>query len=84
MQPISVSANGRYFVQHDGPPFFWLGDTAWELFRGFTPQDARALVQRRKEQGFSVLQIMLSGVDDGHTYFDISPERANPFLAARR
>ena len=67
MQPIGVSANGRCFVRHDGTPFFWLGDTAWELFRGFTPDDARAVVQRRKQQGFTVLQVMLNGVDDGHT-----------------
>jgi hypothetical protein len=26
--PIKVSPNGRYFVDRDGKPFFWLGDTA--------------------------------------------------------
>jgi hypothetical protein len=25
--PIKVSANGRYFVDREGKPFFWLGDT---------------------------------------------------------
>ncbi|GEM_PF-3683377 len=29
---LRVSSNGRYLVYSDGTPFFWLGDTAWELF----------------------------------------------------
>ncbi len=29
---LKVSDNGRYLVKADGSPFFWLGDTAWELF----------------------------------------------------
>ena len=31
-QPVAVSENGRYLVNADGSPFFYLGDTAWELF----------------------------------------------------
>ncbi|MCU0242282.1 MAG: DUF4038 domain-containing protein, partial [Vicinamibacteria bacterium] len=30
--PVRVSANGRYFVDTRGQPWFWLGDTAWPLF----------------------------------------------------
>src|SRR5271167_1749371 len=30
---LKVSANGRYFVDQDGKPFFYLGDTAWLLFQ---------------------------------------------------
>ena len=30
--PIRVSENGRHFVDAQGHPFFWLGDTAWPLF----------------------------------------------------
>lgn len=29
---LKVSENGRFFVTAGGAPFFWLGDTAWELF----------------------------------------------------
>lgn len=65
MQPIRVGDSGRYFVQGDGVPFFWLGDTQWELFRLFTQEDARTVIRRRKEQGFTVLQVMLTGVGDG-------------------
>ncbi|HZO90275.1 MAG TPA: glycoside hydrolase family 140 protein [Chthonomonadaceae bacterium] len=65
MGTIRVSANGRYFVDQEGQPFFWLGDTQWELFRGVFPTDAAAILERRKQQGFTVFQIMLTGVGDG-------------------
>ena len=29
---LRVSDNKRFLVHEDGKPFFWLGDTAWELF----------------------------------------------------
>ena len=28
LQKIRIADNHRYFVQDDGTPFFWLGDTA--------------------------------------------------------
>jgi len=28
---LRVSANGRHFVHADGTPFFWLGDTHWQM-----------------------------------------------------
>ena len=29
---LKVSDNRRFLVTADDRPFFWLGDTAWELF----------------------------------------------------
>ena len=29
---LKISDNGRFLVHKDGKPFFYLGDTAWELF----------------------------------------------------
>ncbi|MHC4713749.1 MAG: apiosidase-like domain-containing protein [Planctomycetota bacterium] len=78
MAAIGVSANGRYFVDAEGRPFFWLGDTQWELFRGFSPPEARAVLERRKAQGFSVIQVMITGVGDG-TKPDVSGE--TPWVA---
>jgi hypothetical protein len=60
--PIKVSDNGRYFVDAHDKPFFWLGDTEWELFHLFSIPDAKALLQKRREQGFSVVQVMVTGV----------------------
>lgn len=64
MKPLRVSANGRYFTVDD-KPFFWLGDTQWELFRCVTAEEAREILQRRKQQGFTVFQIMATGVGEG-------------------
>ena len=63
--PIGVSPNGRHFVDRHGRPFFWLGDTQWELFRAFPLADVRTILEDRKSKGFSVVQVMLTGVGDG-------------------
>ena len=34
--PLKVSPNHRFLVRADGTPFFWLADTAWELFHRTT------------------------------------------------
>ena len=33
---LRVSESGRFLVTEDGRPFFYLGDTAWELFHRLT------------------------------------------------
>ena len=63
--PIGVSQNGRYFVDPLDEPFFWLGDTQWDLFLKYSDQDAASICEKRKSQGFSVLQIMILGVGGG-------------------
>jgi len=60
--PVRVSRDGRHFTDHDGRPSFWLGDTQWELFRAFQPDEARRLLERRAAQGFSAVMVMLLGV----------------------
>ena len=55
----------RHFVDRNGEPFFWLGDTQWELVRLYEVGQARALMARRKEQGFNVLLVMACGVGPG-------------------
>ncbi len=65
MVTIRVSPNGRYFVDGEGKPFFWLGDTLWELFRSFSLPDGRTVLERRRSQGFTVIQVMITGVGDG-------------------
>jgi hypothetical protein len=65
VKSIRVSDNGRYFVDQAGRPFFWLGDTLWELFRAFPPDDARLILRKRRDQGFTVIQAMLTGFNDG-------------------
>ena len=56
---LEVSGNHRYLVQDDGTtdgkPFFYVGDTAWELFTRLTKSEVEKYFQVRKEQGFNVI-----------------------------
>jgi hypothetical protein len=53
---ITVSKNGHYLTQKNGSPFFWLGDTDWELFHRLTREEVIQFLNTRKEQGFNVIQ----------------------------
>lgn len=72
-QTYSVSANKRFLVK-DGKPFFWLGDTAWELFHRLNREDADYYLQKRAAQGFTVVQAValaeFDGLDVPNSYGD--------------
>src|SRR3954463_997966 len=59
-----VSDNHR-FLMRDGKPFFWLGDTAWELFHALNREEADKYLKRRAEQGFTVIQAVALAELDG-------------------
>jgi hypothetical protein len=63
--PLKVSENARYFVDQKGSPVFWLGTTQWELFRGYTLEDASTILEKTKGKGFAFAQVMLMGVGEG-------------------
>lgn len=56
---LRVSENRRYLETENGEPFFWLGDTAWELFHRLSLEDAAYYLRTRAEQGFTVVQAVL-------------------------
>ena len=56
---LGVSANGRYFTDGQGKPFFWMGDTAWPLFSLYSLSYAEHYLLRRAEQGFNVVKGVL-------------------------
>jgi hypothetical protein len=64
MRP-KVSPDGRYFVDQNGTPAFWLGTTQWQLFREYKLADATTILEKTKEKGFVFAQVMLLGVGDG-------------------
>ncbi|MBE7179432.1 MAG: DUF4038 domain-containing protein, partial [Mucilaginibacter polytrichastri] len=74
---FSVSENHRYLLR-DGKPFFWLGDTAWEMFHRLNLEDADRYLKKRSEQGFTVVQAVvlseLNGMREPNANGDI------PFL----
>ncbi len=63
--PVKVSDNGRYFVDQKGTPVFWMGTTQWQLFRDYTVEDARTILEKTADKGFVFAQVMLAGVGDG-------------------
>lgn len=67
MQGLKISANKRFLCQEDGAPFFWLGDTAWELFHRLSLEEAERYFQIRGKQGFTVTQIVALAEFDGLT-----------------
>jgi len=63
--PIEVSANRRFLQHADGAPFFWLGDTAWELFHRLTREETEVFLDKRRAQGFTVIQAVALAEFDG-------------------
>src|SRR3954471_19367651 len=62
---LKVSANKRFLVIADGKPFFWLGDTAWELFHRLNREDAERYLQNRARLRFTVVQAVALAELDG-------------------
>ncbi|HQR34282.1 MAG TPA: glycoside hydrolase family 140 protein [Blastocatellia bacterium] len=65
MQRLKVSDNKRFLVKADGSPFFWLGDTAWELFHRSSREDADQYLKNRADKGFTVIQAVALAEFDG-------------------
>lgn len=65
MQLLKVSHNRRFLVLEDGTPFFWLGDTAWELIHKLNREEAALYLQTRAEQRFNVIQTVALAEFDG-------------------
>src|SRR5215469_8630224 len=64
---LKVSENKRFLVTEDGKPFFWLGDTAWELFHRLNREEADRYLATRAQQGFTLIQAVAIAELDGHT-----------------
>ncbi len=84
--PLKVSENGRFLVHADGRPFFYLGDTAWELFHRLNREEADLYLRNRSEKGFTVIQAVVVAEMDGLNtpnaygevpFTDMDPARPN-------
>jgi Protein of unknown function (DUF4038)/Putative collagen-binding domain of a collagenase len=62
---LAVSENRRFLVRAGGEPFFWLGDTAWELFHRLTREDAAHYLRHRAQLRFTVIQAVALAEFDG-------------------
>ncbi|MDE1549532.1 glycoside hydrolase family 140 protein [Jeotgalibaca caeni] len=65
MQRLKVSNNKRFLMKENGESFFWLGDTAWELFHKLTKEDAKFYFENRSTLEFNVVQAVLLAEDCG-------------------
>src|SRR5687768_3613596 len=62
---LKVSDNKRYLVKDDGTPFFYLGDTAWELFHRLNREEAERYLKNRAKKQFTVIQAVVLAELDG-------------------
>lgn len=85
-EPLQVGPDGRTFFTAEGESFFWLGDTAWELFHRLDREEAAYYLTRRVEQGFTVIQAVVLAESDGLRmpnrygdvpFHDLDPRRPN-------
>jgi len=69
---LRVSDNHRFLTTESGAPFFWLGDTAWELFHRANREDAQRYLDDRARKGFTVIQAVVlaefGGLTDPNAY----------------
>lgn len=85
-QDLKISEDHRFIVFRDGRPFFYLGDTAWELFHRLNREEADLYLNNRAGKGFTVIQAVvlaeLDGLLDPNPYgnlplIDLDPGKPN-------
>jgi len=62
---LQVTKDGHYLQYNDGTPFFWLGDTGWELFHRLKKEEIEKYLENRKQKGFNVIQSVILAEFDG-------------------
>jgi hypothetical protein len=71
LPPLKVSPNHRFILENE-QPFFYLADTAWELFHRLNRKEAAAYLHTRAQQGYTVVQAValaeLDGISDPNAY----------------
>lgn len=79
---MKVSADGHYLQYADGKPFFWLGDTGWELFHRLKLEEINRYLTNRSEKGFTVIQAVVlaefEGLRKTNQYGDVPLQDMNP------
>jgi hypothetical protein len=79
---IQVSENRRFLVRKDGAPFYWFGDTAWEIFHRANREEAEHYLKKRAEQRFTVIQAVVlaefQGIREPNSYGDLPLANEDP------
>jgi hypothetical protein len=83
---IKVSTDKYYLQYEDGAPFFWLGDTGWELFHRLNDDEISMYMENRRQKGFNLVQAVILAEFDGLRkpdpygnipLIDLDPEKPN-------
>lgn len=83
---LVVHHSNRFICHADGTPFFYLGDTAWELFHRLNEEEIKKYLNNRREKGFTVIQAVILAEEDGlntpntngdHPFIDNDPLKPN-------
>src|SRR5881296_3606025 len=78
---VRVGPNGRYFVDQNGKPFFYLGDTCWLLFQRPHREEVDEYLRDRAAKGFTVIQAyVLRGLAKQHPDGNSSLLDATPLI----
>jgi hypothetical protein len=78
---LMVSKDGHFFVTETGEPFFWLGDTAWEMFARLTREEVEQYLENRRMKGFNVIQVVIlteHSLNTPNAYGDVAIANNNP------
>jgi hypothetical protein len=85
-QFLKVSENRRFLVTETGEPFFWLGDTGWEMLHRLDREEIDHYLRHRAAHGYTVIQTVILSELDGLTFpnmegnlpfEEFDPERPN-------
>jgi len=87
---VKTEPSKRYFSYNDGTPFFYLGDTHWNMPVN-TLENFKKIVGKRVEQGFTVIQSepigagynLLDGVTEGDLHFFSNLDERFKYIAAK-
>lgn len=61
---VKVAPGGHYLQYADGTPFFWLGDTAWELLSRARKEEIEQYLEDRRQKGFNLIQVVTLAYTD--------------------
>jgi len=79
---LRVSDNRRYLIHGNGKPFFYLGDTAWELIHRLKREEADLYLRDRAQKGFTVIQAVVlaeqNGLREPNAYGDLPLHDEDP------
>ncbi len=67
LAPVAISDNGKYLLDVNGEPFFWMGDTAWEMHHRLTREEIVTYLDDRQQKGITVILFMIP-------FFDLADE----------